>query len=57
MGDVIQFPRQIVELTEDEHNRFMDYKQKMHAAETKAEMNYWFNKGKYIIEQANKRKK
>lgn len=57
MGDLIRFPKRIVELTEEEHKKFMDYKEKMHAAETKAEMEFYYNKVKYIIEQANKRKK
>lgn len=57
MGELIRFPKRIVELTEEEHERFIEYKEKMHAAETKAEMQYYYNKAKYIIEQANKRKK
>ncbi len=57
MGDLIRFPKRIVELTEEEHERFMDYKEKMHAAGTKVEMQFYYNKAKYIIEQANKRKK
>lgn len=56
MGELIRFPKRIVELTEEEHEKFMDYKEKMHAAESKAEMDFWFNKVKYIIEQANERK-
>lgn len=57
MGDVIRFPKPTVELTEEEYANFMEYKEKMSAAETKAEMQYYYNKVKYIIEQANKRKK
>ncbi|BCC56658.1 MULTISPECIES: hypothetical protein [Bacillus] len=57
MGELIRFPKRIVELTEEEHKRFIEYKENMIAAETKAEMQYYYNKVKYIIEQANKRKK
>ncbi|HDR8015661.1 hypothetical protein [Bacillus cereus group sp. Bce037] len=54
---MIRFPKRIVELTEEEHKRFIEYKEKMIAAESKAEMQYYYNKAIYIIEQANKRKK
>lgn len=54
LGDIIRFPKPVVELTEEEMQKFVEYKEKMHAAESKAEMQYYYNKAKYIIEQKNK---
>ena len=56
MGDVIRFPKPIVELTEEEYEKFMAYKEKVHNAKTMAELKFYYSKAKYIIEQANKRK-
>ncbi|HDR7220627.1 TPA: hypothetical protein QCW55_005633 [Bacillus cereus] len=56
MGDVIRFPKPIVELTEEEYEKFIEYKEKMSAAETLAEMRFYHSKAKHIIERANERK-
>ncbi|HFU6611365.1 hypothetical protein [Bacillus cereus group sp. BY5-1LC] len=54
MGDVIRFPKPLVELTEEEYAKFIEYKEKMNTAESKAEMQFYYNKAKYIIERKNK---
>jgi hypothetical protein len=56
MGEIIKFPKLMVELDEDEYIKFNDYKEKMKNAKSKAEMDYYYSQAKIIIENANKRK-
>lgn len=54
MGDVIRFPK-LKNLTEEEIKEFEYYKTKMQAAESFAEMNFYFSKAKKVIEKADER--
>ncbi|MET3065104.1 hypothetical protein ABXV20_27580 [Bacillus paranthracis] len=55
MGDVIRFPKPVVELTEEEYTKFVEYKEKMHAAKTKAEFDFYCSQIRILIEHANQR--
>ncbi|KYQ02986.1 hypothetical protein B4079_1862 [Bacillus cereus] len=56
MGDVIRFPK-LKNLTVEEIQEFEYYKTKMQAAESFAEMSFYFSKAKSVIEKSNERKK
>ncbi len=56
MGDVIRFPT-LKNLTVEELEQFEYYKTKMNAAETFAEMNYYYFKAKNVVEESNKKNK
>lgn len=56
LGEMIKFPELVVELTEEEFDLFEQYKEKLSKAKNTAEMNYYYEKAKEIIENANSRK-
>ncbi|MDX5942258.1 MULTISPECIES: hypothetical protein [unclassified Bacillus cereus group] len=56
MGDVIRFPG-LKNLTVEELEQFEYYKTKMQAADTFAEMNYYYFKAKNVVEESNKKNK
>lgn len=57
MGDIIRFPKNPVELTEEEFVLFEQYRRGVSEAQTFAEMNYNYSQAKIIVERAKKRKK
>lgn len=57
MGDIIRFPNNLVELTEEEFQLFEQYRLGVKNATSFAEMNYNFSQAKIIVEKAKKRKK
>ncbi|MCU5201668.1 hypothetical protein OCD87_15390 [Bacillus paranthracis] len=56
MGDIIRFPMNPVELTEEEMILFEKYKRGVSEAQTFAEMRYNHSQAKIIVEKAKKRK-
>ncbi|WP_156577005.1 hypothetical protein [Bacillus luti] len=53
-----EFPdMEIVDLTEEEYERFHDFKEKMRKAENSAEVRYCYSQMKIIMEKAIERKK
>lgn len=56
MGDLIRFPKILVELTEEEHVKFAEYKEKMKAAGTKAELDFYYSQIEILIRKSNERK-
>ena len=57
MGELVPFPKRVVELTKEEHEKFKEYRKKMEDARTIAEVKYYYSMAKNIIEKANKREK
>ncbi|MCC2380951.1 hypothetical protein LKM00_26500 [Bacillus wiedmannii] len=56
MGDIIRFPTLTTPFNDEELQLFEHYKQKMKAAETFAEMNFFYYQAKKLAEEVNKRK-
>ncbi|WP_220775578.1 hypothetical protein [Bacillus sp. BML-BC060] len=53
-----EFPdMEVVELSEEEYERFQEYKEKMKKAESLAEMRYCYSQMKIIMDKAIERKK
>ncbi|MDA1569374.1 hypothetical protein PDK93_25330 [Bacillus cereus] len=57
MGDIIRFPKNPVELTEEEFELFEQYRLGVKNATSFAEMNYNYSQAKIIVEKAKNRKK
>ncbi|WP_226580954.1 hypothetical protein [Halobacillus litoralis] len=56
MGDIIPFPSSDKFLTEEEFQRFEIYRRKMSEATSSAELDYYFNQARMILENAIQRK-
>ncbi|EEL84883.1 hypothetical protein bcere0029_53650 [Bacillus cereus AH1272] len=56
MSNIIRFPTLTTPFTDTELQEFEDYKQKMNAARTKAECDFYYYKAKDLAEKVNKRK-
>ncbi|MGM2612131.1 hypothetical protein [Bacillus cereus group sp. BceL008] len=57
MGDVIRFLKILVELTEEEHVKFVEYKEQISKAESKAELDFYYSQIEILIRKSNERKK
>lgn len=55
MGDLVPFPKPIIELTEEEYEKFEAYKEKMKQARNRAEMKYYHSQAKLLMEKAQER--
>lgn len=55
MGELISFPKQKIILSEEEYEKFEEYKEKMKQARTTAEMKYYHSQAKIVIEKAKER--
>ncbi|GAE25958.1 hypothetical protein JCM9140_1983 [Halalkalibacter wakoensis JCM 9140] len=53
--NVIPFPKKKVRLSEGEYKQFLEYKEKMMEARTKAEVDYYYSMALSIIEKAKNR--
>lgn len=56
MSNIIRFPTLTTPFTDTELQEFEHYKQKMKAARTKAEMDFYYYKAKDLAEKVNERK-
>ncbi|MCP3026527.1 hypothetical protein [Halobacillus sp. A5] len=55
MGDLIPFPKPNVRLSKEEYQRFEELKESMKHARTRAEVNYFYQQAKILIEKAGQR--
>ncbi|GCF76320.1 hypothetical protein BC2926_38610 [Bacillus cereus] len=56
MGDLIRFPKNVVELTEEEFELFEQYRKGLRDATSLAEIRYYHSQAKILVREAKKRK-